>query len=506
MAETKNNRKPRQAAPIDNTYAHVQPQALELERLVIGALLIDKEAFSVVSEILSPETFYEPRNQKIYQAIQTMNMDERPVDIMTVIEELKKEGTLESAGGTAYVLEISQAVSTAAHIEYHARILAQKYTARQLIHYASDVETRAFDETVDVDELMQHAEGELFELSQKNMKQDFTQIKSVVKEATEILQRAASNTTGLTGVPTGYTGLDEMTSGWQASDLVIIAGRPAMGKTAFALSLAKNIAVDNNMPVGFFSLEMSNVQLVNRLIANVCEIPGNKILNGQLDQLEWARLDKNIGRLENAPIYIDDTPGLSVFELRTKARRLVREHQVKVIMIDYLQLMNANGMHFGNRQEEVSTISRSLKGLAKELNIPILALSQLNRTVEKRDDNQSKRPQLSDLRESGAIEQDADMVLFVHRPEYYHLYEDEKGNNLRGMAQIIIAKHRKGATGDVLLNFRGEYTRFQNPEDSDANLIREGGEIIGSKINQGNESLDAPMPDLPPMLEGEPSF
>lgn len=338
------------------------------------------------------------------------------------------------------------------------------------------------------------------------MKQDFTQIKSVVKEATEILQRAASNTTGLTGVPTGYTGLDEMTSGWQASDLVIIAGRPAMGKTAFALSLAKNIAVDNNMPVGFFSLEMSNVQLVNRLIANVCEIPGNKILNGQLDQLEWARLDKNIGRLENAPIYIDDTPGLSVFELRTKARRLVREHQVKVIMIDYLQLMNANGMHFGNRQEEVSTISRSLKGLAKELNIPILALSQLNRTVEKRDDNQSKRPQLSDLRESGAIEQDADMVLFVHRPEYYHLYEDEKGNNLRGMAQIIIAKHRKGATGDVLLNFRGEYTRFQNPEDSDANLIREGGEIIGSKINQGNESLDAPMPDLPPMLEGEPGF
>ena len=260
------------------------------------------------------------------------------------------------------------------------------------------------------------------------------------------------------------------------------------------------------MPVGFFSLEMSNVQLVNRLIANVCEIPGNKILNGQLDQLEWARLDKNIGRLENAPIYIDDTPGLSVFELRTKARRLVREHQVKVIMIDYLQLMNANGMHFGNRQEEVSTISRSLKGLAKELNIPILALSQLNRTVEKRDDNQSKRPQLSDLRESGAIEQDADMVLFVHRPEYYHLYEDEKGNNLRGMAQIIIAKHRKGATGDVLLNFRGEYTRFQNPEDSDANLIREGGEIIGSKINQGNESLDAPMPDLPPMLEGEPGF
>ena len=250
------------------------------------------------------------------------------------------------------------------------------------------------------------------------------------------------------------------------------------------LSIAKNVAVDHGVPIGFFSLEMNNVQLVNRLISNVCEISGKKILNGQLDPSEWERLDKKIRSLTGAPIYIDDTPGLSVFELRTKARRLVREKGVKLLMIDYLQLMNANGMKFGSRQEEVSTISRSLKGLAKELNIPVLALSQLSRNVESREGLEGKRPQLSDLRESGAIEQDADMVLFVHRPEYYHIYQDEKGNDLHGMAQIIIAKHRKGATGDVLLNFRGEFTRFQDPTDS-YTPVQEGGEIMGSKMNGG---------------------
>ena len=276
-----------------------------------------------------------------------------------------------------------------------------------------------------------------------------------------------------------------MTSGWQRSDLVIIAGRPAMGKTSFALSIAKNIAVDQRIPTAFFSLEMNNVQLVNRLISNTCEIEGKKVMNGQLDDAEWNRLDKNIRKLEGAPLYIDDTPGLSIFELRTKARRLVREKKVEIIMIDYLQLMNANGMKFGNRQEEVSTISRSLKSMAKELDIPILALSQLNRSVEQRDNTnkaEGKRPQLSDLRESGAIEQDADMVLFVHRPEYYHIYHDDNGNDLHGMAQIIIAKHRKGAVGDVLLHFRGEYTRFANPEDTYIPPTA-GGEIIGSKIN-----------------------
>jgi len=484
MAET-NSRRTKRPAAVDNTFGHLQPQALDIEKVVLGEQMIDKDAFSMVSEILRPETFYEPRNQKIYQAIQSLNLSERPVDIMTVTEELKREGTLEDVGGPAYIVELSSHVASSAHIEYHAHILAQKFLARQLISFASVIETKAFDETVDVDELMQEAEGSLFELSQKNMRQDYTQIDPVVSKAIEILQKASANTGGLTGVPSGYTKLDEMTSGWQSSDLVIIAGRPAMGKTSFALSIAKNISVDYNEPIAFFSLEMSNVQLVQRLISNTCEIAGNKILSGQLSKDEWERLDKNLSKLTGAPIYVDDTPGLSVFELRTKARRLVREKGVKIIMIDYLQLMNANGMKFGSRQEEVSTISRSLKGLAKELEIPILALSQLNRTVENREGIEGKRPQLSDLRESGAIEQDADMVLFVHRPEYYHIFQDEKGNDLHGMAQIIIAKHRKGATGDVLLNFKGEFTRFQNPEDSyvrpmDAGM---GGEIVGSKMN-----------------------
>lgn len=322
------------------------------------------------------------------------------------------------------------------------------------------------------------------------MRQDFTQIDPVIKQAIDILQKASANSGGMTGVPTGYTKLDEITSGWQPSDLIIIAGRPAMGKTSFALSLAKNIAVDAQVPIGFFSLEMNNVQLVNRLISNVCEIVGSKILNGQLTPDEWDRLDKRLRNLQGAQVYVDDTPGLSVFELRTKARRLVREKGVGVIMIDYLQLMNANGMKFGSRQEEVSTISRSLKGLAKELNIPVIALSQLSRNVENREGLEGKRPQLSDLRESGAIEQDADMVLFVHRPEYYHIFEDDKGNDLHGMAQIIIAKHRKGATGDVLLTFKGQYTRFENPEttSSQPSLPDDGSGLIGSRMN------DDPMP------------
>ncbi|MCI6550083.1 MAG: replicative DNA helicase [Prevotella sp.] len=484
----------RQPAPIDPTYAHLQPQAPDVEKLILGALMIDKDAFSMVSELIHPETFYEPRNQKIFHAIQTLNMEEHPVDIATVTEQLKTEGTLDSVGGPAYIVELSSHVASSAHIEYHAHIIAQKYLARQLISFASQIETKAFDDTIDVDELMQEAEGSLFELSQKNMLQDYTQIDPVIKQAVDILQKASANSGGLTGIPSGFTKLDDMTSGWQKSDLVIIAGRPAMGKTSFALSIAKNIAVDYREPIAFFSLEMNNVQLVNRLISNTCEIAGNKILNGQLTPDEWERLDKNLRKLTGAPVYIDDTPGLSVFELRTKARRLVREKGVKIIMIDYLQLMNANGMKFNSRQEEVSTISRSLKGLAKELDIPILALSQLNRTVENREGIEGKRPQLSDLRESGAIEQDADMVLFVHRPEYYHIFQDEKGNDLHGMAQIIIAKHRKGATGDVLLNFRGEYTRFQNPEDAYlASPDGGGGEIIGSRMNAG-DPLPPPLP------------
>lgn len=487
MADKKTTR------PIDPTYGHLQPQATDMERIVLGALMIDKDAFSIVTDILKDGAFYEPRHQKIYDAIKNLNITDRPVDLLTVTEELRRQGTLDEVGGPAYIVELSSHVASSAHIEYHARILAQKHLARQLISYAGKIETKAFDETQDVDELMQEAEGALFEISKKNLQSDFTEVRPVVKQAIEIMQKAAATTGGITGIATGYDKLDDITAGWQPSDLIIVAGRPAMGKTSFALSLAKNIAVDHGVPVAFFSLEMNNVQLVNRLVSNVCEIEGKKIMNGQLDKEEWKRLDRNVGALENAPFYIDDTPGMSIFELRSKARRLVRDKKVKLIMVDYLQLMNAAGARFTSRQEEVSTISRSLKGLAKELDIPIIALSQLNRTVESREGIEGKRPQLSDLRESGAIEQDADLVIFVHRPEYYRIYQDEKGRDLHGMAQIIIAKHRKGGTGDVLLTFRGELTRFENPDDGRFRRpATSGGEFVGSRLN------DDDMPFSPP--------
>lgn len=483
-------RKERGNQSIDLTYGHVMPQAPEVEKAVLGALMIDKDAYVVVCETLKPMSFYEPRHQKIYEAIERLSINERPIDVLTVTEQLTKDGTLEEVGGAAYVAELSSKVATSANIVFHANIIAEKYLSRQLISYANTIGSKAFDETFDVKDVIMEAEQILFEIAQTNMKKDYTSIKSLVGESTKIMMKNSENKGDVSGISTGYYRLDHLTSGWQNSDLVIIAGRPAMGKTAFALSMAKNIAADQHIPVAFFSLEMSGVQLSNRLISNVCEIEGRKILSGQLDRTEWDRFDKRINSLIEAPLYIDDTPGLSVFELKTKAHRLVRERGVKLIMIDYLQLMNANGMRFNSRQEEVAKISQSLKELAKDLDIPIIALSQLNRGVEGRDGAEGKRPLLSDLRESGAIEQDADMVMFVHRPEYYHIYQGTNGEDYRGKAEIIIAKHRKGATDIALLNFRGEYTRFENPEDNMLSPL-EGGEIKDTTLDG---SKDMPFP------------
>ncbi len=483
---TKNSKRTsKKVEAIDTSYGHLQPQAVDIEQVVLGALMIDSDAFALISETLHPETFYEPRHQYIYSAVQALAFDEHPVDIMTVVEELKRQGTLDKAGGETYVVELSSRVASSAHIEYHAQILVHKSILRQLISFASGVETKAFDETVDVDELMQETEAELFTLSQKNIRTDYQPIGPILTEAEQKLHLAGENTSGLTGLPTGYARLDKITSGWQNSDLIIVAGRPAMGKTAFALSLAKSLAVDSQIPVAFFSLEMSNVQLANRLMSNVFEIEGSKILSGRLDDAEWERLDQHIESLKRAPLYIDDTASLSVFELRTKARRLVREKKIKAIIIDYLQLMTASGMKYGSRQEEVSNISKSLKSLAKELDIPIIALSQLNRGVETREGIEGKRPQLSDLRESGAIEQDSDLVLFVHRPEYYRLFEDEKGNDLRGKAEIIIAKHRKGATDIVTLRFKGQFTRFEDVNSIPTEWASRDteGEMMSSKLD-----------------------
>src|SRR5690554_4011150 len=327
------------------------PQAPELEEAVLGALMLEKDAYSVVSDILKPESFYNPVHKVIFGAIQSLAIQQKPVDVLTVVEELKRRGELQAAGGAVYIAELSEKVASAAHIEYHSRIIAQKYLARELIAFSSEVTQQAFDETIDVDDLMQETEGRLFEISQRNVKKDVIQINPVIKEAMHNIQLAANRKDGMSGLPTGFKEIDKLTSGWQRSDLVIIAARPAMGKTAFVLTMAKNMALDYELPVGVFSLEMSNVQLVNRLIVNVCQIKGESIKSGRLTDDEWERLDKNHKFLYNAPIYIDDTPSLSVFELRTKARRLVREHGVRILIIDYLQLMTVMGMSSGSREQ-----------------------------------------------------------------------------------------------------------------------------------------------------------
>ena len=390
-----------------------------------------------------------------------------------------------------YLSELTRRVASTAHLHYHAEIIAKKATARDLISMAAQIEEKAFDETQDIDDLMQEAEAGIFEITQRSQKRSVTQVDSVIEEAFARMEKAAKNTGNISGIPSGFHALDKITSGWQTPDLIIIAARPAMGKTAFVLSMAKNIAVDRGIPTAIFSLEMSNVQLVNRLIMNVCELEGDKIKTGKMSKEDKLRLNTKINIMKGKPLYMDDTPSLSIYELRSKARKLVNEHGVKLIIIDYLQLMNAQGSSFGSREQEVSIISRGLKGLAKELDIPIIALSQLNRGVEARTGIEGKTPQLSDLRESGAIEQDADMVCFIHRPEYYRIFNDEKsGKDLRGLAQIIVAKHRNGATDSIWLRFRGKYAKFQNEDDAfDANeldgpmLPDSGAVTISSSMN-----------------------
>lgn len=465
----------------------VPPRDLDVEQAVLGALMLEKDAYSVVCDLLKPESFYDPVNSMVYAAIQQLGAAQKPIDMLTVTEQLRLDGNLEKIGGPVVVSELTSRVLSGANVEYHARIVAQKYLARELISFSSDISTKAFDEVHDVDDLLQEAEGRLFEISQRNVKKDVTQINPVIEQAIKQIQAAANRASGLSGLESGFHELDKLTSGWQSSDLIIIAARPAMGKTAFVLSMAKNMAVNYEIPVAIFSLEMSNVQLVNRLISNVCELGGEKIKSGQLSPMEWDQLMSRVKELQDARLYIDDTPSLSILELRTKARRLVREHQVRFIIIDYLQLMNATGMKFGSREQEVSMISRSLKQLAKELDIPIVALSQLNRSVETRGkdgDRDSKRPQLSDLRESGALEQDADIVCFIHRPEYYLRSDtDMEGRNIRGLAEFIVAKHRSGRVDDVKMRFRKEFARFENWEDGP--MV--SAVSVGSKMNASGD-------------------
>ena len=471
------------------------PRDADLEAAVLGAVMLEKDAYMEVSDLLVPDSFYEPAHQKIYQAISNLALAQQPIDMITVTEELRRLGTLQEVGGAVYIADLTTRVLSAANVEFHARIVAQKYLARRLITFASTIEGKAFDEANDVDDLLQEAEGALFEISRTQLKREVTQVDPVLNQALMQMQAASNRTGGVSGLASGYPDIDRITSGWQNSDLIIVAGRPAMGKTAFVLSMAKRMAVDLNTPEAMFSLEMSNVQLVNRLISNVCSLPGEKIKSGQLTPAEWDSLNNDMQQLYGVPLYLDETPGLSITELRTKARRLVRENGVKMIMIDYLQLMMATGMKFGNREQEVSTISRSLKALAKELNIPILALSQLSRQNETRED---KRPMLSDLRESGAIEQDADIVCFVHRPEYYtKSSEDAEGNNIRGLAEFIVAKHRSGSTADIKLRFVAQYARFDSWDEGHQNVrnaISSASAPIPSRFNSRRNAQPSAMP------------
>lgn len=471
------------------TIGKIMPQDKDVEEAVLGALMLEKDAYTTVCDILKPASFYEPKHQRIYEAIQSLGVAQQPIDMLTVVEQLRRNDALDEIGGPVVISELTSRVASGANVEFHARIVAQKYLARELISFAAAIEGKAFDESNDIDDLLQEAEGKLFEISQRNVKKEVTQIDPVIGQAIEQIQVAANRKSGLSGLESGFHELDKLTSGWQNSDLIIIAARPAMGKTAFVLSMAKNMAVNYNTPVAIFSLEMSNLQLVNRLISNVCELESQKIKSGQLSDIEWDQLMSRVKHLYSAPLFIDDTPSLSILELRTKARRLVREHQVKFIIIDYLQLMNAAGMKFGSREQEVSMISRSLKQLAKELNIPIVALSQLNRSVESRQGNDGKRPQLSDLRESGAIEQDADIVCFIHRPEYYtRSGEDANGNDIRGLAEFIVAKHRSGSVDDVKLRFKARFARFENWAEDELSS-RHG--TMGSRMNSMAEEFPA---------------
>lgn len=454
-------------------YGRVQPQAIPLEEAVLGAILIDKNALPTVLDILTPSSFYVEGHQHIYGAMLKLFEKTHPIDILTVHEELKTEGLVDKVGGPNYLVDLSNKVASAANIEYHARIISQKHIQRELIRASTNIIKDSFDDTKDVFELLDDAEKNLFDITQQNLNRGYESIGSLAIKAQKQLEELSKKTEGLTGVPTGFAELDKITSGWQASDLIIVAARPGMGKTAYTLSIAKNAAMDYGQSVALFSLEMSSIQLVQRLISMEAEISSRKLRDGKLEPHEWQQLYSAVEKLSNVPIFIDDTPAINSFELRAKCRRLKMQHDIQLVIIDYLQLMSGSvdNKKGGTREQEISSISRALKGMAKELNIPVIALSQLSRAVETRGGE--KRPMLSDLRESGAIEQDADIVSFIYRPEYYDITESE-GMSLKGIAEIIIAKHRNGALDTVKLRFIDQFAKFDNLEQFDFDSLGDG--------------------------------
>tara|TARA_R110002049_G_scaffold47793_2_gene138006 strand:- start:2219 stop:3769 length:1551 start_codon:yes stop_codon:yes gene_type:complete len=460
----------------------IPPQAIDLEEVVLGAMMIDKKGVDEVIDILHPEVFYKEAHKHVYEAIFKLFETSEPIDLLTVSSQLKKDGKLEVVGGDFYLIKLTQKVTSSAHIEFHARIILQKYIQRSLIKISNEIIQDAYEDSTDVFDLLDTAESKLYDVTQGNLKRSAETAQNLVIQAKKRIEEIAGKE-GLSGVPSGFDKLDKLTSGWQPSDLIIVAARPGMGKTALTLSMARNMAVKYNIPVAFFSLEMSSVQLITRLISSETGLSSEKLRTGKLEKHEWEQLNVKVKTLESAPLFIDDTPSLSIFDLRAKARRLASQHGIKMIMIDYLQLMTAGGTQKGgNREQEISTISRNLKALAKELSVPVIALSQLSRAVETRGG--SKRPILSDLRESGAIEQDADIVSFIYRPEYYKIdeWDDDEHSPTQGQAEFIVAKHRNGGLENIRLKFIGNQGKFDNLDDFDSPFEYQ------SKMNENEEN------------------
>jgi replicative DNA helicase len=453
-------------------YGKIPPQARDLEEAILGAVMLERSAFDTVIENLKAECFYVEAHQIIFKSFISLANDNQPIDILTVVEQLKKSEELEMVGGPYYVTKLTNTVVSTANIEAHCKIVLQKFIQRELIRISGEVISEAYEDSTDVLDLLDIAESKLFEITNNHLRKNYNDIQSVLMKTLERIDHLRNSTEEISGVPSGFRDLDTVTYGWQPTDLIILAARPAVGKTAFALNLARNAAMHPTKPsaVAFFSLEMSAGQLVQRILSAESEIWLEKISRGKLEDHEMQQLlTRGINRLDKAPIFIDDTPALNIFELRAKCRRLKNKHNLGLIIIDYLQLMSGStdGKN-SNREQEISTISRNLKGLAKELEVPIIALSQLSREVEKRKEG-SKMPQLSDLRESGAIEQDADMVMFLYRPEYYDVTTDENGKDVRGETHVKIAKHRNGSLEDVKLRAKLYIQKFVDFEDDDFN-------------------------------------
>ncbi len=460
-------------------YGKVPPQARELEEAVLGAIMLEKAAFDTVIEILKPECFYVDAHQKIFRSFISLANNSQPIDILTVVEELRKMETLEVVGGAYFITKLTNTVVSTANLEAHARIVLQKFIQRELIRTSGETINEAYEDSTDVFDLLDQAEGRLFEITNNHLRKNYSDIQTVLMNTLKRIDDLRNSKEELSGVASGFPGLDKVTFGWQPTDLIILAARPAVGKTAFALNLVRNAALHPTKPtpVVFFSLEMSAGQLVQRVLSAESEIWLEKISRGKLEEHEMQQLlVKGINRLDKAPIFIDDTPALNIFELRAKCRRLKNKHNIGLIIIDYLQLMSGNtdGKGGGSREQEISSISRNLKGLAKELNVPIIALSQLSREVEKRKDG-NKMPQLSDLRESGAIEQDADMVMFLYRPEYYDVTTNEMGEDNKGETHVRIAKHRNGSLETIKLRAQLHIQKFIEEEEGFNPGLPQGG-------------------------------